>query len=219
VNCGTGSEPALALDRAGITVIRDITSLQPAWQVKGVVRGLWCCKVRSLWESPKWLRHVSKTHYIKYRDDGFWAYDVAQGVLLKYLVDVAEARAAQPSMSWLNEATHSWRIGSVLYGLHIDESWSGERLDLLKRLVLEACEQLQRRESISSAEIEAWPMIDDLRIFTRGAKEVATAPVIELGRAVVSLLEGSLPRPPAGTWWCYGFPEGRSTIRKRESSG
>ena len=125
---------------------------------------------------------MAKTHYIGYRNDGFWAYDVAQGVLLKYLVDLAEARAAQPGMSWLQEAAHSWRIGAVLYGLHIEESWSVEQLELFKHLVLEACERLQARETISSAEIEAWPMIDDLRIFTRGAKEVSTAPVVELAQ-------------------------------------
>jgi hypothetical protein len=138
-------------------------------------------------------------------------------VLLKYLVDLAETRVAQPGMSWLKEAAHSWRIGAVLYGLHIEESWSVEQLELFKRLVLEACELMQTRETISSAEIEAWPMIDDLRIFTRGAKEVSTAPVVELGRAVVCLLEGSLQTPPAGTWWCFGFPDGRTTIRKRET--
>ena len=159
---------------------------------------------------------MAKTHYIRYRGDGFWAYDVAQGVLLKYLVDIAEGRVEQPGMSWLREAAHSWRIGAVLYGLYIEESWSVEQLAVFKHLVLEACEQLQKREEISSAEIETWPMIDDLRIFTRGAKEVSTAPVVELGRAVVSLLEGSLPPPPAGTWWCFGCPEGRTTIRKRE---
>jgi hypothetical protein len=158
---------------------------------------------------------VAKTHYIGYRDDGFWAYDVAQGVLLKYLVDIAEARAEEPGMEWLREAAYSWRIGAVLYGLHIEESWSVEQLAVFKHLVLEACEQLETRQKIPSAEIETWPMIDDLRIFTRGAKEVCTAPVVELGRAVVSLLEGSLPSPPASTWWCFGFPEGRTTILKR----
>ena len=159
---------------------------------------------------------MAKTHYIRYRDDGFWAYDVAQGVLLKYLVDIAEARAEKRGMAWLREAAHSWRIGAVLYGLHIEESWSVEQLAVFKHLVLEACEQLETRQRIPSAEIETWLMIDDLRVFTRGAKEVCTAPVVELGRAVVSLLEGSLPPPPAGTWWCIGCPEGRTTIRKQE---
>jgi hypothetical protein len=42
---------------------------------------------------------VSKTHYIGYRDAGFWAFDAAQGVLLKYLVDIAEARAEKPGMN------------------------------------------------------------------------------------------------------------------------
>jgi len=166
--------------------------------------------------SEPWSKRVSKTHYIGYGDEGFWAYDVAQGVLLKYLVDIAETRAEDPGMAWLREAAHSWRIGAVLYGLHIEQSWSVEQLGVFKHLVLQACAQLATRQTIPSAEIENWPMIDDLRIFTRCAKEVCTAPVVELGRAVVGLLEGTLPSPPAGTWWCFGFPEGRTIIQIRE---
>src|SRR5262249_22499838 len=44
---------------------------------------------------------MSKTHYIQYRGDGFWGYDVAQGILLKHLADLAEARAGEPGLSWL----------------------------------------------------------------------------------------------------------------------
>jgi hypothetical protein len=159
---------------------------------------------------------MAKTHYIQYRGDGFWAYDVAQGILLKHLADLAEARAGEAGLSWLKEAAHSWRVGAVLYGLWIEESWSAQQMTVFVDLVRQACKILEAKEKIPAEEITSWPMVDDLRIFPRGAKEVSTAPVVELGRAIISLIEGSLPPAPVGTWWCFGFPEGRTTIRKRE---
>jgi len=162
---------------------------------------------------------MSKTHYVEYRSDGFWGYDVAQGILLKHLADLAEARAEELGLSWLKEAAQSWRAGAVFYGFAsscIKESWSAEQMAVFVDLVGEACEILAAREKIPAEEITLWPMVDELHIFPRGAKEVFTAPVVELGRAIISLIEGSLPAPPAGTWWCFGFPEGRTTIRKLE---
>ncbi|HEY7314878.1 MAG TPA: hypothetical protein VH643_36365 [Gemmataceae bacterium] len=159
---------------------------------------------------------MTKTHYIQYRGDGFWAYDVAQGILLKHLADLAEACAGKPSLSWLTEAAHSWRIGAVLYGLWIEESWTAEQMATFSDLVRQACTILEAWEKIAAKEIVSWPMVDDLRIYPRGAVEVSTAPVVELGRAIISLIQGSLAPAPAGTWWCFGFPEGRTTIRKRE---
>ena len=60
-------------------------------------------------------------------------------------------------------------------------------------------------------------MLDDMRIFPRGAKEVETAPVIELGRAIITMMSGELPEPPEGTIWLYGTVKGRDTIGWRWS--
>jgi len=45
-------------------------------------------------------------------------------------------------------------------------------------LAEQACKKLATRESIPAEEIVVWPLMDQLRIFSRGAKEVLTAPVI-----------------------------------------
>jgi len=42
---------------------------------------------------------------------------------------------------------------------------------------------------------------------------VDTAPVVELGRAMMALLSNELPEAPKGEAWLFGTPDGRSTIR------
>jgi hypothetical protein len=34
---------------------------------------------------------------------------------------------------------------------------------------------------------------------------VSTAPIVELGEALIKLLDGTLPRAPEGTWWAFGW--------------
>ena len=51
--------------------------------------------------------------------------------------------------------------------------------------------------------------------FSSQRTEVLTAPIIELGRAIIALMSGNLPRPPKGETWFYGTPTGRSTIGMR----
>lgn len=79
-------------------------------------------------------------------------------------------------------------------------------------LAEDACAKLAKRELISANEIVAWPLFDDLRIYPRGATEVFTAPVIELGRAVIALVSGTLPEPPKRKAWLYGTEDGRETL-------
>ncbi|HKV95735.1 MAG TPA: hypothetical protein VJW20_24550 [Candidatus Angelobacter sp.] len=50
-------------------------------------------------------------------------------------------------------------------------------------------------------------ILDDIRIFTRGATEVFTAPIVELGRAIIALVRGELPEAPKGQILLYGAPK------------
>jgi hypothetical protein len=98
-------------------------------------------------------------------------------------------------------------------GLTLEEEWSSAQRAILIELAEAACKKLEKRKSIPSEEIASWPMTDNLRIFPRSATEVLTAPIIELGRAIIALLSGNLPQSPKGEAWFYGTPTGRSTIR------
>lgn len=161
---------------------------------------------------------MSQTQTVIYGDRGFWAYDVAVGVFLKYLIDAAEADASAKS-PWLSDAVYSWRVSAVVsdYGLSLGESWSPEQRKTFIDLVEKACAALATRDSIPANEITSWSFIDDKCIYPRGAKEVLTRPVVELGRAVIALLCGELPEAPKGEAWFFGTPTGRSTIRMDRS--
>lgn len=155
---------------------------------------------------------MSKTKFVAYADCGFWAYDVALDIFLKHLIDAAEA-SEQADTEWLSTAISDWRFACVPdYGLTLDANWSPAQQQTFLDLAEEACTRLAARESIPAEEVVSWPILDDIRIFTRGATEVFTAPVIELGHAIIALVRGELPEAPEGQIWLYGAPEGRLTI-------
>lgn len=156
---------------------------------------------------------MTATKGIQFGNRFFWAYDAAAGVFLKHLIDEVEA-SGQANEPWLSKAVSSWRVEAAIteYGLTLEEEWSSAQRQIFIKLAEGACKKLATRESIPADEIVSWPLVDDLRVFPRGAKEVLTAPIIELGRAIIALVSGDLPRPPEGEAWFYGTPTGRSTI-------
>jgi hypothetical protein len=88
-----------------------------------------------------------------------------------------------------------------------------DQIETFVAIVEEACSRLEQRRAIPAPEIEAWNILDGQGVFPRGAIQVATAPVVELGRAIIALVRGSLPDAPPGTQWLYGTETGRQTIR------
>jgi hypothetical protein len=161
---------------------------------------------------------MSATRYVGYVDRGFWAYDVALGVFLKHLIDAAEA-SVHVKTPWLCAAISSWREVACIpdYGLTLDVNWSAEERQAFIALAEDASARLAKRASISAEEIVGWHLLDDLHIFPRGAAEVLTAPVVELGRAIIELAYGKLPEAPDSEFWFYGTPTGRQTLRRRRS--
>ena len=160
---------------------------------------------------------MSKTLFVRYGDNGFWAYDVSSGVFLKHLVDEVERdpelRNAAP---WLSECIGQWRIQAVLgdLGIHLDSTWTRAQRQLVCMLVENACRTLEKVDAITAQEAASWSVWEGKGVGTRGAASVPTAPSAELGRAVAALLDGSLADPPPGTWWCFGADGGRTTIAR-----
>lgn len=165
------------------------------------------------------MRLVTATKVVDYARRGFWAYDVAAGVFIKYLLDAAE-KSGEAHNPWLSEAISHWRVQAVVTecGFTLEESWSAEEREAFIALAEQACAEIATRDSIPVEEIVSWPFVDDLRIFPRtAAKEVRTAPIVELGQAIVGLVLGQLPEAPKGEAWFFGTPDGRSTIRMEPS--
>ena len=159
---------------------------------------------------------MSKTKIVAYghgnQAPSFWAYDVSLDIFLKHLIDAAAA-SEQADTAWLSSAISAWRVACVPdYGLTLEANWSPAQRQTFLALAEEACARLAARESIPDEEIVSWPILDDIRIFTRGATEVFTAPIVELGRAIIALVSGQLQEAPEGQIWLYGAPGGRMTI-------
>jgi hypothetical protein len=160
---------------------------------------------------------MSKTKFVSFGDKGFWAYDVALGVFLKYLIDAAE-KNEQVVTPWLSQAVSDWRVMACIqdFGEPLKVGWSASQRQAFVAFAEEACTNLANRESIPASEIVSWPIFEDDRIFTRGATEVHTGPVVELGRAMIALVRGELPDAPKGEIWLYGTPEGLTTLGIRQ---
>ena len=156
---------------------------------------------------------MSKTQYVEYRTKGFWAYDVALGIFLKHLIDAAQA-SDQTDVAWPSSSIAWWRVVACIsdYGLTLDADWSAAQRETFIALAEHACSNFARRVAIPTEEISGWPLLDDARILTRGETAVCTAPIVELGRAIIALVRGDLEDAPSGTAWFYGAPGGRRTI-------
>jgi len=102
-------------------------------------------------------------------------------------------------------------------GFTLDEHWSPEQRTAFIALAERARNELTSRKSISAEEIVGWSFVDDLHIRPRGATDVFTAPVVELGRAMIALLRNELPEAPKGEAWFFGTPADRSTIKMEAS--
>jgi hypothetical protein len=160
---------------------------------------------------------MSKTGTVEFGGRGFWAYDVSLSIMLAETVRVGEELPTDQRPSWLPEALDQLRALAVVpdLGFVIDMNWPIQHVDLLTVLIAEANRRLTSRKAITALDVAGWKVLGEETIELRGAEVVDLAPVVELGQATIQLVEGTLPPPPAGTWWLYGFPGGRQTVTMR----
>ena len=153
---------------------------------------------------------MSQSTLVRFRGGKFWAYDVAVGVLLKYVIDRA---VDGPAELWLTAAVERWRWETVVneFGVHLDGNWSDRQVRAVDGLFAAACRDLSVRGPITAAEVEtpAWDLLPDepgrthdLGPGLRGADRFEPDRAVQVGRGVRFLLAGSLPPlpPRAGTW-------------------
>jgi hypothetical protein len=163
---------------------------------------------------------VSRTKTIEYAGRAVWVIDDALAVLMTYMLDALGDRDPSDQPAWLTEQIPDLRVtaGVSDYGWTIDRgsSLTGARARELIALVEDACQRLASDHPIPLDEALTWKMLDDLPVIGRPnlwGDPINIEPVLELGRAIVALIDGTLEPPPAGTWWCFGWPSGRTTIR------
>jgi hypothetical protein len=135
--------------------------------------------------------------------------------VLKHLIDVASSRSMNLDCKWLGSEIINWCLAAVVpdIGWKINSSWSTSQIAVFAELVNQACLDLSRREFYMAPEIASWVLLDDLAVYSRCEAQVYTAPIMELGQAIIALVNHYLPKPPVGKQWIYGAPEGRTTTR------
>ena len=156
---------------------------------------------------------MSKTHYVEFRGNGFWVFDVASSVFLKFLIDAATETSGTVA-PWLVGVVQEWRINAVVsdVGFYLDSTWSQSQLNTVVTLCRLSAERIRARGDISAKEVESWPILEDGHICTRGIDPIPCEPVARIGDAIVSLIENTLPQPPAHHEWCYTLDEDLRTI-------
>lgn len=163
---------------------------------------------------------MSKSTYVEFRNEGFWAYDVSAAVLLKFLVDEARAWSTHTDRAWLDLAIADWKVYVAVsdYGLPLPSDWTEAQIKVICQLLAAASKKLLTASAISDHEAQSWDVVDG-GIDLRGERRLATKPVAELGNAIAELLAGDLAVPPQGFAWSFGTSQGRSLVRARPSQG
>jgi hypothetical protein len=157
---------------------------------------------------------MSKTTPVEFRGHGFWAFDVSLSILLAELIDVAEALGPEQRPPWLAGALPTLRVHAAVNDLMFppDLGLEDGQLNELIGLLAEASARLHQRRTVTAAEAAQWRVLDGHTVLWRSAAAVETAPIAELGEAIIQLLRGTLPSPPPGTWWFFGLSGGPRTI-------
>ena len=160
---------------------------------------------------------MSQTLYVSFRDNGFWAYDVASSVFLEFLIDAATQLADGDSNHWLTEAIQHWRVNAVISdsGFHLDDDWSESQIDTVIDLCCKAVAAIRDYGDIPASEAQSWPILDDRRMFVRGHDPVPCEPVARLGDAIIALLQNTLPEPPDRHWRFFTLADDIDTIAMR----
>jgi hypothetical protein len=140
-----------------------------------------------------------------------WAYDSALAIWLGRMITVAAERVSDQSADpWLDEQVQAWRIAAAVpdVAFSIGEGWTGEQINMFAVIGEAACDQLERAGTVRRNDPAMIGVLDDYDVIWRGDDEQSTDPIVELGKAIISLLRGDLSGDVSGIDWIYGTPEG-----------
>jgi hypothetical protein len=157
---------------------------------------------------------MSKITTISYRGRKIYAYDIGRGVLLAEIARVAEESPAVNQYPWLAERLRTLRVRVLVddYEFSLDADWPDEQ-ELLVELIATANQRLADRKVITAQEAMEWRVLDNHVLPWRGSEPEPTAPIVDIGDAIIQLIRGTLPPDPSdGRHWCFGFPGGPQPI-------
>ena len=155
---------------------------------------------------------------VRFRNRNIWVYDASVSVLLAQVIRAVEDMpAARRPVWWLNIVQDMRSAAALTYfGIDLDLGLDDIQREEFAELVDDAGAVLLRRGTFTADEAAAWKVLDDMSVTFRGTEPADLAPAAEVGTALTALIRGTLPPAPEGTWWFYGPPGGRTTIRMAE---
>jgi hypothetical protein len=106
-------------------------------------------------------------------------------------------------------------------GHKLPSDWDEQRLAQFLHIGRRTIESLRLRRSEEGATIAALRAVDgETTCADRYAAqdEVDLEPIAVLGQAILNLVLGQLPQPPAGTWWHFGEGTEPATIQMRQGA-
>jgi hypothetical protein len=155
---------------------------------------------------------MSRTAPIEYDGQMLWAYDESRGIWMKHLIDAIVDIAPD---AWTDAELDGLRATASLGSA---AAWTieltAEQRPHFLAAARQATDRLAAEDFLSRSEAQTRYMLEDLPLIRHsgGHELIATAPLVQLGNAVIALVEGTLEPPPPRNAW-YFTDDGRETIR------
>lgn len=164
----------------------------------------------------QYTRNVSKTKSVNFCGRNIWVWDSSLAAWLVTFIDVLAEEPQEVRDRLASLMREGRAVASIAdIGLDLDRYVSQDDTTMFVRLATAASERIRAAGPIDWAALstrslsnEDRPDLPPLRM--RGSPTAAD--VASVGDAIVGMFDGSLPAPPAFTWWCIGGPRGRTTI-------
>ncbi|MEV4122279.1 hypothetical protein [Micromonospora sp. NPDC049645] len=156
---------------------------------------------------------MTRTAAVSANGRSFWAYDVSISFLAHEMLVVGREGASGP---WFDQLAGSLAAVATVggnAGLNLEPVVEADAVEPFAAIASEAAARLGALRVVTEADAElrrteGWPVIwRNLH-----GPAMPTAPMAALANAMINLLRGTLPKPPFGTWWYLGLPDGPSTI-------
>ncbi|MGB2568550.1 hypothetical protein ACPFP2_08895 [Micromonospora citrea] len=158
---------------------------------------------------------MSRTVPVGFGDRSVWAWDVSLSILLAQTVQVGEEAPEPGRAPWLAPTLFELRRHAVLGAdayFDLDLGLDAAQREQLLEMVAEASRRLRERGPVTRDEATRWRVLGEDTVLWRGADDLDTTPVADLGQALIDLVHGDLPLAPPGTRWCFGVEGGPRTI-------
>jgi hypothetical protein len=167
---------------------------------------------------------VSKTVPVRCADQEFWAYDLALGIWLKKALDEVHSNGWQGEPGASADELRGWETVAVLGANSLldltPRAETAPRRENFEAIATSVEAWLVDRERIPGVELASWRLLGNAQLSRSDAPAIVeygmqTGPVVDLGRALLAAVRGSLPPAPTSTWWFFGYEVGGSTIKMR----